>query len=206
MMTVGSHAVKILSVPIAGRKQESPVLLLLLWPKQQRKDVWGVGGGGGGGAEWKRLVDRLGAWIWDKAWRQRKLENSSGWNKGCAPCTPHPHKTTPLFLQQCSWQMGVRVGGLTGWGGEGGGIKTLPFWSLKRVSLLRRWGAERHLWRGSRGVWRGCTRANVKGGEDNPPRSIHLYPLRSVEGAARRERGREGRGVHLNNLNRASFN
>lgn len=89
MMTAGSDAVKTLSVCIAASQQEPPVLLLLLWPKQQRKEVGGREGGGRNKSGC--MVDRLGAWIWDKAWRQRKLENSSGWNKGCAPCIP------PLF-------------------------------------------------------------------------------------------------------------
>lgn len=74
---------------------------------------------GGRGGERMRgcMVDRLGAWIWDKAWKQRKLENSSGWNEGCAPCPPSfpPILPHPFSLQQCSRQMEVRVGGLMGW-------------------------------------------------------------------------------------------
>lgn len=48
-------------------------------------------GGRGGDRMRGCMVDRLGAWIWDKAWKQRKLENSSGWNEGCAPSPPPPH-------------------------------------------------------------------------------------------------------------------
>lgn len=110
MMTVSSDAVKILSVCIAARQQEPPVLLLLLRPKQQRKEVGGEGGQNRGGC----MVDRLGAWIWDKAWRQRKLENSSGWNKGCAPCPPQtlPHFPPAALLTDGS--KGGWVDGLEG--------------------------------------------------------------------------------------------
>lgn len=40
MMTVGSDAVKKLSLCIAANQQEPPVLLLLLCPKQQREKRW----------------------------------------------------------------------------------------------------------------------------------------------------------------------
>lgn len=92
VMTVGSDAVQILSVCIAASKQEPPVLLLLLQPKQQRKEVGGDGGQNHRGC----MVDRLGAGIWDKAWRQRKLENSPGWNKGFAPCLPQTNPPPPF--------------------------------------------------------------------------------------------------------------
>lgn len=52
----------------------------------------------GGPDETGCMVDRLGAGFWDKAWRQRKLENSSGWNKGCDPHQPPPSlKSLPHF-------------------------------------------------------------------------------------------------------------
>lgn len=60
------------------------VLLLLLQPKQQSKAL----GGEGGQSESSCIVERLWAWIWYKACRQRKLENSLGWNNEFIPCPP----------------------------------------------------------------------------------------------------------------------
>lgn len=108
MMTVGSDAVKILSVCVAESQQEPPVLLLLLQPKQQRKEV------GGGQNERGSMLDRLGAWIWDKAWRQRKLENSSGWNKGFAPCPPQTLPPFPPAALLTDGSKGGWVDGLEG--------------------------------------------------------------------------------------------
>lgn len=158
------------------------------WPKQQRE----ASGEEGGGQSEKRLVDRLGAWIWDKAWRQRKLENSPGWNKGCAPCTPPPppKKKLPPFPPAVLLTDGSKGGWVDGLEG----LKTLQsHFGAWRECHSCKGGVQRSTCGESHGACEeGARRLMSKEARMLPvPRpplcSIHLYPLRSEErGAAKR--------------------
>lgn len=115
------------------------------------------------------MVVRLGAWIWDRAWKQRILQNSPGWNSWwhCPPQpshTPEKKRASPsLTLPLSPPAVLLTDGGKGGWVDGLRGLKLCgPILEPTECHFCKRWGAERHLWREWWDVWSERGRVNVK--------------------------------------------